>query len=97
MLVDIGDPVVLDLGDLGVVAVDLGDQLGGDLTLGGDHHLTDGVEVFAGLGQDNGVARGVLHFLHGDSGVGMAVDQGVQAGGIGNDFLGSPDDIRTTV
>ena len=88
--VDLGDPCILDGLDLGVGAGPLGDQLGGDGTLGGDGHLADGTEVLTGLGQDDGVAVLVGNFLHGDGGMAVAVDEGIQAGGIGDQLLGGP-------
>ena len=83
------DPAVLDAGNSGVGAVEAGDQLGLDAVVG-DGHLADGVEVGAGLGQDDGVAGLVLDGLHCHGAVRVAVDEGVQSGGVGDDILGGP-------
>ena len=89
LLVNGLDQLVLDGRDGGIGAVEAGEKLGADLAVL-DGHLTDRVEVRAGLGQDDGLAFLVLHFLHGDGAVGVAVDEGVKAGGLGDDFLACP-------
>ena len=83
------DPLVLQSSSGGIGAAVGLDQLGSDLAvLNG--HLADGIEIGAGLGQNDGVAALVLDFLHGDGAVRVAVDPCVQAGGVGNDFLARP-------
>ena len=89
LLVNSRDQLVLNGSDGSVGAAEAGDKLGGDL-VALDGHLADGIKVRAGLGQDDGVAFLVLHLLHGDGAVGVAVDEGVKAGGLGDDILASP-------
>ena len=86
---DLSQPGVLDGLDVLVNAGVLGDELSLD-ALVGDGHLADSAEVFAGLGQNDGLACLVSNFLHGDGAVGMTVDEGVQAGGVGDEVLGVP-------
>ena len=88
--VDLVDPVVLDLLDGGIEVVAFGDELGADRAVGGDAHHADGAEVAAGLGQDDVVASLILDDLFFHGAVGVAVDEGVQAGGVGDQLLGGP-------
>ena len=74
------------LGDL-VIA----DEVGGDRTgLAVNYHHADGVKVFAGLRQNNGIAVLIGHFLTDDGGVGVTVDEGVQPGNGGDNVLTGP-------
>ena len=74
------------LGQLGIA-----DEVGGDGAgfSVNDHHA-DGIEVFAGLGQHHGLAVLAGHFPAGDGGVGVTVDEGIQAGNLGDDLLAGP-------
>ena len=86
-IVNLLHPVVLDgLGGC-IGAGVVGNQLGLD-AVGGNAHAANGVKVAAGLGQNDLVALGVVHFLHLHGAVGVAVDESVQTGGVGNDLLG---------
>ena len=92
--VDVRDPLVLDGLDLGVGGdrgqVGGGEQLGGDGAVSGDGHLAQSVQIGAGLGEDHGLTGLVLDLTALHSGVGMAVDEGVQAGGVGDQLLAGP-------
>ena len=83
------DPGVLDACNSGVGAVEAGDQFGLDAAVG-KGHLADCVEVGAGLGQNDRIAGLVLDGLHCHGAVGVAVDEGVQTGGVGNELLRGP-------
>ena len=65
-------------------------QLRGDLALRGDGHLADVGQLGAGGGENYIVAGLVLYGLARDGAVGVAVDEGVQAGGVGDDLSGGP-------
>ena len=67
-----------------------GDQLGGDGAVGGNHHLTDGVQVLTGLGQGDGIAVLVVYHLAGNGGMAVSVDESIQAGHVGNDLGAGP-------
>ena len=85
------DPLVLQRGDRGVGAVVARDELGGDGTLGEvDGHLADRAEVAASLGQDNLILAGVSDRLHFDRAVRVAVNEGVEASGVGDQLFRSP-------
>ena len=66
------------------------DQFGGNGTVRTDGHLADILEVGAGLGQGDGLAGGIGHLLVLHHGVGVAVDEGVEAGGMGDDLFTGP-------
>ena len=66
-----------------------GNELRSDFSAG-DGHFADSAQIGAGLGQNNGVACLVCDFLAHHGAVGVAVDEGVQAGGVGNDILRGP-------
>ena len=86
---DLIDPFVLDASDSSVGAGIRGDELGGD-ALGVDGHLADSVEVLAGLSEQNLVAVLVSDFLAFHSAVGVAVDESVKAGNVGDQFFRGP-------
>ena len=88
--VDLVDPVILDLLDSGIGVLAFGDELGADRAVGSDAHHADGAEVAAGLGQDDVAAGLILDDLLFHGAVGVAVDEGVQTGGVGDQLLGGP-------
>ena len=61
----------------------------GDGTVGLNDDLADVGELGAGLLKDDLLA-GLILDRFGEGGVGVAVDEGVKAGGVGNDFLAHP-------
>ena len=89
--VDRVHPLVLQRGDRGVGAVVARDQLGAERVLREvDGHLADRAEVAAGLGQNDLILAGVLYELLLDGAMGVAVDEGVQAGGVGDQVFRGP-------
>ena len=85
------DPVGLE--DQGLVeGVDVagGDQLGGEVAVGVDGHAAHVAQIAAGLGQDDGVALGVADGLAGHLGVGVAVDERIEADGVLDDLTAGP-------
>ena len=73
-----------------VCAVVAGQQLGGDGAIGTDGHLADILEVGAGLGQGDGLAGSIGNLLILHHGVRMAVDEGVETGGVCDDLFAGP-------
>ena len=66
------------------------DQFGGNGTVRTDGHLADILEVGAGLGQGNGLAGSIGHLLVLHHGVRMAVDEGIETGGVCDDLFAGP-------
>ena len=83
-------PLGLDACHSAVQAVVSRNQLGGDGAVCLDGHLTHIGKVRTGLGQGHCLAGEVLHPLALHHGVGVAVDECVQAGGVLDDFLAGP-------
>ena len=67
-----------------------GDEFGGDGAVRSDGHLANVGKVRTGLGQGDSLAGSILHLLVLHYGMGVAVDKGVKAAGVGNDFLTGP-------
>ena len=94
--VDFSDPGILDGLNLGIAGqLVLGNILSGEQVcvggvIGVGHQDADAAQILAGLGQGNDVAFLVGHFLAHHGGVGVAVNNDVKAGGVGDDFLGGP-------
>ena len=88
--VHIVDPGFCGSGHSGVGDISGGDELGGDRAVLGDGHFTDVCQIRAGLGQGDSLAGCIVDLLVLHDGVRVAVDEGVKAGGVGNDFLTGP-------
>ncbi len=67
-----------------------GEKLGGNSTVGGDGQLAHIVQSGAGLGQNDLLAGLVGYLLTHDLAVGVAVDKGGEAGGVGDDVGAAP-------
>ena len=79
--VSLGIRILLNRGEVNVLVR--------DGAVGLDGQLADVGELGAGLLKDNLLA-GLILDRFGEGGVGVAVDEGVKAGGVGNDFLAHP-------
>ena len=87
---DVGNECCGSCGDRGVHTLVGGDEFGGNGAVRSDGHLANVGKVRAGLGQSDRLAGGILHLLVLHYGMGVAVDKGVKAAGVGNDFLTGP-------
>ena len=94
LLVQLSHPGVLNGLHLGVGGhfgqILGGEELGGDGAVSGNGHLTHSVQIGAGLGEDHGAAALIRDLLHGDRGVGVAVNESVQPGGVGDHLAAGP-------
>ena len=90
LIIHLADPFVLHRLDSSVDIVVFTEQLGVNVTVSVDGQHANILEVGARLGQDNILAVLILYEFLCHFGVGMAVDEGVQTGGVGDHFSRSP-------
>ena len=85
------DDLVDDFLRLGVLFdLTVADELAVDLAVGADGQLAEVVQLRARGGENDVLAVLALDDLLRDGAVGMAVEHGVQAGGVGDDVRGAP-------